>query len=59
MKVKSYPKSKTYNRLDKEGNEGHSIIVTRWKVGEEKGPNDSPTGKKSIFFFSGNLEKKV
>ena len=59
MKVKSYPHSMTYNRVDKEKNAGHSIIVPNGMVREGKGPNDSPTGKKSIFFVSRNVEKEV
>ena len=42
MKVKSYPHSMTYYRLDKGGNAGHSIIVTRWNGGRRKKPNDWP-----------------
>ena len=32
----------TCNRLDKEGNAGHSIIVTGWNSGRRKKPNDRP-----------------
>ena len=42
MKVKSYPHSMTYNRLDKEGNAGHSIIVTGWNGGRRKKLNHWP-----------------
>ena len=36
MKVKSYPRSKTYNRLDKEGNTGYSSCMTRENSGRRK-----------------------
>ena len=42
MKVKSYPHSMTNNRLDKEGNAYHLIIVTGWNGGRRKKPNDWP-----------------
>ena len=38
----SYPHFMTCNRLDKEGNAGHSIIVTGWNGGKRKKPNDWP-----------------
>ena len=42
MKIKSCTHFMTYNRLDKEGNAGHSIIVTGWNGGRRKRPNDWP-----------------
>ena len=41
-KVKSYPHSMTNDWLDKEGNAGHSIIITGWNGGRRKKPNDWP-----------------
>ena len=51
MKVKSYPHSMTYNRLDKEGNVGHSIIVTGWNGGRRKKSNDWPLVQTPSFLF--------
>ena len=54
----SYPHTMTCNQLDKEGDAGHSIIVTRWNGWRRKKPNDWPIVQMLSFLLAEVWKRK-